>query len=125
MLYPRIMQPTHAKWTPAPPPSEASLFSSVPARVSATHLVADTLFVSPAETSYGIPGPDGDANSLLIAPNGLEGVSADVLAELPPDCRAAFEQALAGEREWKGRFLGEGVDGMRGRLRVGYAGFPV
>ncbi|GAM90577.1 hypothetical protein ANO11243_086210 [Dothideomycetidae sp. 11243] len=132
MLYPKIMQPTHARWDPVPQsrssttnPSEPHLFPTVPASVYNKFLTTDTVFTSPAENAFGVPGPDGEACDLLIAPNGLSSVPDDVRDELPESCRRDFEVALAAEREWKSAWSGEQNDGMRGRLKIGYAGFPV
>lgn len=71
----------------------------------------------------GIPGPDGDA--MDVGGNGLEGVAQEVVDELPEECRREFDEVVRREREWKGKWRGEGQDGMRGGLRIGYAGFPV
>ncbi|KAF2148195.1 hypothetical protein K461DRAFT_232760 [Myriangium duriaei CBS 260.36] len=132
MLYPKIMQPTHARWTPVPRPSTSSFvngeepfFPTVPPKVYNNYLTTDTVFVSPAENAFGVPGPDGDACDLLMAPNGLSGVPADVRDELPEACRRDFDAAVAAERAWKDQWTGETGDGARGRLKIGYAGFPV
>lgn len=144
------MQPSHAKWeqvlpeqspdplllltnghTPTnghtssptnslqPPP----LFKPVPDVVARNRLVTDIVYQSPPVSNLGVPGPDGDINDL--GPNGLSAISRDLLDELPEDCRAAFEEALRAEVEWKGRWGTEAKDGSRGKLRIGFNGFPV
>lgn len=144
MFYPKIMQPTHAKWEPVSPPasprltngdlpngnhssrpqsSSDSTFKPVPPVVSTNFLVADTHFVSAPSSNLGIPGPDGDVEDL--GPNGLGGISAEVLEELPADCRQAFEEAMQRERQWKSQWGNEASDGWRGQLRIGFNGFPV
>ena len=45
--------------------------------------------------------PDGEVHDMGF--NGLASVSDEVKAELPPECLAAFEEALAKELEWKGK----------------------
>ncbi|KAF2225652.1 chromatin remodelling complex Rsc7/Swp82 subunit-domain-containing protein [Elsinoe ampelina] len=125
LLAPKITQPTHAKWTPSPSVSASipSPFPPLPPSLLHTHLTVDTLFTPPPHLGLGIPGPDGDA--VDVRANGLTGVAREVADELPLDMRGAFEEAVRAEREWKGRWRGEGEDGLRGQLGIGYAGFPV
>ncbi|PNS13736.1 Chromatin structure-remodeling complex subunit rsc7 [Sphaceloma murrayae] len=128
LLYPKIMQPTHAKWEPAPAPAPArsdsdSPFPALPSTIPSSHLVVDLLLATPPDNHVGIPGPDGDAWD--IGGNGLSGVPMDVRDELPDECRRAFDEAVRREEAWKAGWRGEDRDGWRGQLRVGYAGFPV
>ena len=159
MFYPKIMQPTHARFeqlhdeperydalskhaaltnggshivnghtAEADAPNAAdvhseSIFDKVPAVVKRNFMVTDTIFESPSISGMGIPGPDGDC--LDIGPNGLAKVPADVLDELPPECRPAFEAAKHTERDWRGRWGIETRDGARGRLKIGLVGYPV
>lgn len=116
------MQPTHAKWEPVQP-SDTPLFPPISSAISSNYLVTDTIFVSPPTIAAPVPGPDGSARAL--GSNGLSGISKEVLDELPDECRGAFEEALREEQGWKGTWSGETHDGMRGGLRIGYAGFPV
>ncbi|KAK4993677.1 chromatin structure-remodeling complex subunit RSC7 [Elasticomyces elasticus] len=99
-----------------------STFTAVPPVISRNFLVTDTYFESPPIPHPGIPGPDGDAYDL--GPNGLSSVPDGVLAELPPDCRTAFEAAKKMEGDWKGQWGSEARDGGRGTLRIGFTGFP-
>jgi chromatin structure-remodeling complex protein RSC7 len=147
MHYPKITQPTHAKWEQVSPEEATStngfdssrlltngtsnghsnthdtIFAPVSDVVSRNFLVTDTLFVSPALSGLGIPGPDGDM--LAFGPNGLPNVSDEILAELPPDCRTALFAAKSKEKEWKESWTTESRDGMRGNLKIGFLGFPV
>ncbi|KAL1301693.1 hypothetical protein AAFC00_005906 [Neodothiora populina] len=137
MFYPRIMQPSHVKWeqiTDEPESDESttngqasstdpSLFEPVPDVVARNRLVTDIYFASPPISNLGIPGPDGDVNDL--GPNGLSTISQDVLDELPEECRVAFKQAREAESTWKTRWTDEQTDGSRGKLRIGFNGFPV
>ena len=50
---------------------------------------------------------------------------ADILDELPEDCRKAFESARAAEVGWKQQWGTEAQSGMRGGLRIGFSGYPV
>jgi chromatin structure-remodeling complex protein RSC7 len=144
MHYPRITQPTHAKWeqihdeasddaerntqrlltngtsNPHPP---NTIFEPIQDVVSRNFLIVDTVYTSPSTNALGNPGADG--SMLSMGPNGLPDVSEDILAELPPDCRAALLDAKRQEQEWKEKWTSESNDGMRGNLKIGFMGFPV
>ena len=152
MHYPKIMQPTHFRWekiqdveddvsmtngvshltngvngvhlngTHHEEQRTNTNFSPVKPIVSRNFMVVDTVFESPAQP-YGIPGRDGD--SLDVGPNGLSGISEDILAELPPECRSAFDEAKEQEMEWKNKWTNERTDGGRGELKIAFLGFPV
>jgi chromatin structure-remodeling complex protein RSC7 len=134
MQYPTTMQPTHARWEPAPddlstmtsdiktltfnsssqPPSPSSkktIFTPVAPVYSRNFCIVDTVYENPPASNLGIPGPDGAV--MDIGFNGLEGVSQDIIDELPEDCRREFEKALEKERIWKGGWHTESRDGMR------------
>jgi chromatin structure-remodeling complex protein RSC7 len=144
MHYPRITQPTHAKWEHVN--NEAStdvernpqrlltngtshhqppktIFEPVPDVVSRNFLVVDTVYKAPSMNALGNPGADG--NMLTLGPNGLPNVTDEILAEMPPDCRAALLEAKRHEKEWKETWTSETNDGMRGNLKIGFMGFPV
>lgn len=154
MHYPKITQPTHVKWEELDEdlPHKAShgllngvssltngihdvdlngttaqesdgIFSPLPSIITRNFLVVDTTFESPPISGLGIPGPDGDA--VDVGPNGLPDASDDILAELPLECRQAFEAAKDQERQWKTKWKSEVEDGARGTLRIGFLGFPV
>lgn len=107
------------KTSQAPP----SLFKPVPDVVSRNYLVTDVCYESPPISNLGVPGPDGDVDDL--GPNGLSTIDKDVLDELPEDCRRAFEEARGAELAWKNRWDTEQTHGSRGKLRIGFNGFPV
>ncbi|KAI5255742.1 hypothetical protein E4T42_01803 [Aureobasidium subglaciale] len=130
MFYPKIMQPTHVKWehvksTEDAPNSngEPAVFQPLPDRISRNYLVTDTYFESAPRANLGVPGPDGDADDLST--NGLSTIPQDVLDELPEECRAAFNEAKNAEIAWKSKWHNEHTDGARGKLRIGFNGFPV
>jgi len=141
MLIPKIMQPSHVRWENISSPSERlaeqngplatstdnfsdpTIFSHVSPVVARNFLVTDTVFTCAPIHNPGVPGPDGDVSD--IGGNGLTGISADLIDELPEDCRAAFDEALRAEREWKRGWATEGSDKMRSGLRIGFNGFPV
>jgi chromatin structure-remodeling complex protein RSC7 len=147
--YPKNSQPTHIKWEQLPVDDEdggasqeptanessemtdanslletpKSKFESVPPIVARNFLVTDTIFVSPAISGVGDPGPDGLSTD--VGPHGLPDVASDLLDELPEDCREALLEAKKMEAEWKSQWSTESQDGMRGTLHIGYLGFPV
>jgi len=144
MHYPRITQPTHAKWEHVNDEASASaernpqrlltngtsnhqppktIFEPVPDVVSRNFLVVDTVYKAPSMNVLGNPGVDG--NMLTLGPNGLPNVTDEILAEMPPDCRAALLEAKRHEKEWKETWTSETNDGMRGNLKIGFMGFPV
>lgn len=99
------------------------MFEPVPAIVSRNFLVVDTVAESPPINSLGLPGPDGLYND--IGAHGLANIAEEILAELPPECRAAFEDAKRKELVWKNRWRTEVEDGCRGKLKIGFSGVPV
>jgi chromatin structure-remodeling complex protein RSC7 len=128
MQYPQIMQPTHARWERvSPPPAqitngtngtshaseghEDTIFAPVKPVYSRNYLIVDTIYKSPPSSNLGVPGPDGD--NYDIGFQGLTGISEDILSELPPDCRAAFDEAKKLEQQWKGSWGVEAIDSLR------------
>jgi chromatin structure-remodeling complex protein RSC7 len=125
MQYPKTMQPTHAKWVQINDDeveadghikdhgdSETpSIFTPVKPIYSRNYIIVDTAYETPPYSNVGVPGPDSDVYDMGF--NGLSTVSDDVKAELPPECLAAFEAALAKEMEWKNKWGTEGTDAHR------------
>lgn len=131
MQYPRIMQPTHARWEPCnsdngSPPEEAtsqstradSMFSQIPSILKRNFMISDTYYVSPPATGFGIPGPDGDV--LDVGPLGLAATSGSVAATMPSECLRALESVRGEAVKWKNSWRGEKEDGERARLRISY-----
>lgn len=166
MFYPKIMQPTHARWEEVPPPSSGAeakqqkqlpngtdhtlpngsadpdamdtssehqrqpnqtIFHPVPSSISRTFTVIDTLFDSSPLSGTGYPGPDGNIMDATSGSNGLSSVPDDIVDELPPGCREAFERERAKERKWKGGWGSEKEVGSRKAwgLRIGLGPWPV
>ena len=148
MQYPKIMQPTHARWEHRPPPptgsqvsptdfgeigssmndfvpqiavySEAArtIFPEVPSLYKRKFMISDTYCESPPMSTLGYPGPD---EALLdIGPPGLTQISDEVIAELPVDCRRSFFKARAAETEWKGKWSTELENAARAKLKITY-----
>ena len=125
------MQPTHAKWETCDAGHELPLvesidedrqvktkFPRIPSILERNFLIADTYFVNPPVTSFGIPGPDGSV--LDIGPPGMAATSESAGTAMPFDCRESLELARQSAMKWKSSWQGEGVDGARGRLRISY-----
>lgn len=118
MCYPKITQPTHARWEEVPP-SE----SDVPDIVRRKYLVVDTFFQQPPFSGLGIPGPDGDF--IDIGPNGLPDADDEDVERMIGGSREAFLQAKQAEKEWKNQWQTESKDGARAKLKIGFTGVPV
>lgn len=71
--------------------------------------IHDLCLQSAPDSSLGPPGIEENQT-------GLMGVRADVLEELPEECRVAFESARRREGRWKSRWLTESTDGMRAKF---------
>jgi chromatin structure-remodeling complex protein RSC7 len=147
MHYPRITQPTHARWEPvlddetdsvekaitnghtadhnqpdSQPHSGATIFDKVSTIVARNFMVTDTFFESPALNGAGIPGVDGAV--LDVGPNGLPAVTPEMLELLPVECREALVREKEKETDWKTRWTSEVENGMRGQLRIAFLGWP-
>ena len=125
--YPKNMQPTHAKWVQIDDEAEANdgltnghardddeiptMFPPVKPIYSRNYMIVDTAYETPSYSNLGVPGPAGDVYDTGF--NGLSSVADDIKAELPPECLAAFEQALAKELEWKNKWGTESTDTHR------------
>lgn len=126
--YPKTMQPTHAKWVQINDEVEAngqltnghtndhgdevtSMFTPVKPIYSRNYMIVDTAYETAPYSNLGVPGPDGDVHDIGF--NGLSAVPDDIKAELPPECLAAFEEALAKELEWKNNWGTESTDAHR------------
>ena len=81
-------------------------------------MISDTYYESPPASVLGYPGPDEEF--LDVGPGELTRVPENLLSELPEDCRQAFVEARAVEKEWKARWGTEKKDGARARLRITY-----
>ncbi|KAI5360470.1 Putative chromatin-remodelling complex, RSC SWI/SNF subunit Rsc7/Swp82 [Septoria linicola] len=154
MFFPKIMQPTHAKWEYIQPgedspedipmengltnghtngedvsmketTKEETIFTKVPPVISRNFKVIDTVYKAPPISHAGYPGPDGHVEDPTSGPNGLSTVSQELIDELPPDCRVAFEAARATELQWKRQWGTEASSAQRGHLKIGFNGYPV
>ncbi|RDW89069.1 hypothetical protein BP6252_01101 [Coleophoma cylindrospora] len=119
MHYPKIMQPTHARWEQIDDDAVQSsmhghkdtMFTAVPSIYSRNYMIVDTVYESSPSTNFGLPGLGTASTDLGF--NGLSSVPDDIKAELPPECLKAFEEALAKERGWKSKWTSEEKDTNR------------
>ena len=118
MCYPKITQPTHARWEEVP-----STESDVPHVVRRNFLVVDKVFQNPPFSGLGIPGPDGDFCD--VGPNGLPELDDEDLQRMEPESRQAFLKAKQSESEWKNQWQSEQIDGKRAKLKIAFFGVPV
>ena len=126
MQYPSIVQPTHARWERADVETdlkaitngmnghaissrELTVLPKLESVYARNFRIHDLCLESAPDSSLGPPGLDEDPTSLTNVPR-------DVLDELPPDCRAAFDEARTREIDWKSKWLTEATDGMRARF---------
>ena len=148
MQYPKIMQPTHARWECVPLLSAEPLvshdeaenagdlmngilaksrgsaqqhdtiFPKVPDVYTRKFMVSDTYYETAPTSTFGYPGPD--EAMLDVGPLGLSHVLEDVIAELPVDCRQAFHKAKEEETSWKNKWRAEGSSDARAKLKITY-----
>lgn len=129
------MQPTHARWEQIDDNAvqaklrltnghteehgneeERSIFPPVKPIYSKNFMIVDTVYESAPSVNLGVPGPDGDTYDLGF--NGLSSVPDDIKAELPPQCRQAFEDALEKEMKWKNKWGTESQYGHRKEPKI-------
>ncbi|EON97580.1 putative chromatin structure-remodeling complex protein rsc7 protein [Phaeoacremonium minimum UCRPA7] len=117
MQYPANMQPTHAQIVQVPPadPDSAEepssqVFPQLKPSVARNFMVTDTYLKTPPTgiAPATFEGPDvaiaAENNAMagdFLAPfRGLSAISEEIKNELPPECRKAFDEALAQEKAW-------------------------
>ena len=146
MQYPKIMQPTHARWESMSPPirdplhseidseettegqqTGADIYNGNPAKsifpplhpvFKRNFMISDTYYTSPTSSVLGYPGPDELV--LDVGPGGLTSIADDVLSDLPEESRQAFIEARLKERSWKKSWGCEVEDAARAELRITY-----
>jgi chromatin structure-remodeling complex protein RSC7 len=113
MQYPAIFQPTHARIEQLPPSDETEIagpntkFEPIRPVVARNFSVVDTYMETPPA---GVSPLAYDANPIaeFLGPfKGLSAISDDIKDLLPPECRKAFDEALANETSWKEKWRNE------------------
>lgn len=102
-------------------------FPAVPAGISRNYTIVDVLYEAPPISGggAGFPGPDGAITDPTAGTTGLSAIAPELVAELPADCRAAFEAARSREARWQHRWDTEARSGHRAPLKIGLNGYPV
>ncbi|CRG92496.1 Chromatin structure-remodeling complex subunit rsc7 [Talaromyces islandicus] len=108
-----------------------SILPPVPAVFTRRFAITDVYYETPESSTLGRPGPDGDIHDL--GSNGItsmvdhlhpEFASAEVLAELPPECKEALVETAAREWAWKSKWRTETTDGSRAHFLQSYSWYP-
>jgi chromatin structure-remodeling complex protein RSC7 len=107
MQYPVIMQPTHARIeqvldsSNSTDSNEDARFPSLDPRVPRNFTVIDTYMETPPAGISSTVYEQREVPAFLADFQGLGAVSSDILVDLPPECREAFDKAMERERAWK------------------------
>jgi chromatin structure-remodeling complex protein RSC7 len=117
MCYPKITQPTHARWEQVP-----SEQTDVPPLVQRKYLVVDSMFQQPPFAGLGIPGPDGDF--IDVGTNGLPDLDDEDVQNMKREELESFVQLKNEEIEWQAQWGGECTDGARSKPKIGFIGVP-
>ncbi|KAL8716349.1 MAG: hypothetical protein Q9220_000254 [cf. Caloplaca sp. 1 TL-2023] len=126
LQYPKIMQPSHARWEACPVSSSNgvesgkadSKFPSVPSVLERNFLIADTYYVGPPTSGFGFPGLDG--NIMGVGPSDGAAMTDSAAPLLPPECQVALQSAHEEATKWSNFWAGEDIDGARAQLRISY-----
>lgn len=105
------MQPTAARIEQIPPSTTAStetasqVFPALSPSIPRNFMVTDTYYENPpagiSAASYDARGYSAAGGDDFLAPfRGLGAISDDIKDALPPECREAFDEALAREKNW-------------------------
>ncbi|KAI1327679.1 hypothetical protein F5Y16DRAFT_371012 [Xylariaceae sp. FL0255] len=119
MLYPAIMQPTHARFEQIDATAEKTAatedprFPRLDSRIPRNFTVIDTYMETPDAGVSSAVYERHEGPAFLAEFEGLGAVSSDILDELPPECRAALEKAAAKEKAWKATWGPEVAVGHR------------
>lgn len=121
MQFPANMQPTHARIVQIPTAdpdsaeeSSSQVFPPLKPTIARNFMVTDTYLKTPptgiAPSTFEAPdvsiAAENNANGsdFLAAFRGLSAISEDIKNELPPECRKAFDEALAQEKAWHAKW---------------------
>ncbi|KAI1819015.1 hypothetical protein F4861DRAFT_200734 [Xylaria intraflava] len=104
--YPAIMQPTHVRIEQVEESSTADSndsphFPPLDPRIPRNFTVFDTYMETPAAGISPAVYEQREVPAFLAEFQGLGAVPSDILDELPPECREAFDKALEKEKAWK------------------------
>ncbi|KAH9884738.1 chromatin remodelling complex Rsc7/Swp82 subunit-domain-containing protein [Xylariomycetidae sp. FL2044] len=108
--YPTIMQPTHARIeqiSDSDAPTDSARFPPVDPKIPRNFTVIDTYMETPPSGVSSAVYEQREVPSFLTDFQGLGAVSKELLDDLPPECRQAFEGALEKENAWKATWATE------------------
>lgn len=135
------MQPTHARWEAVGPgdatiptgPSyltngisdepekvllkNESIFPKLDPVYPRNFMIHDVHFESAPDSGMVVPGTSVDTKTLAS-------IADDILEELPPECRQAFDEARTRETEWRSQWSTEATDGRRAHFLPATAWYP-
>jgi chromatin structure-remodeling complex protein RSC7 len=129
MQWPLAMQPTHARWDvenderddetelSAELAKKWTIFPKLDAVYARNFRIHDVYLETASDSTLGVPGIADDETS-------LSNIATEIVDELPPECREAFEEAINRETEWKTRWQTETTDGRRAHFLPATAWFP-
>lgn len=111
MHYPATMQPIRARAVQISPQEEgqdaSGVFPRLAPQVPHNFLVTDICLETPpigivpaSYERFRLGSTSGDTQNFLAPFQGLGAVPDDIKELLPPECRAAFDQALGNEEKW-------------------------
>jgi chromatin structure-remodeling complex protein RSC7 len=101
---------------------ESSYFSRVDPVYRRNFIIHDLSLETAPESNFSSPGYNAAAYNYPFAlPDQNE---ADILDELPFECREAMDQARRRETAWRSQWNTESTDGMRGKLLSTVEWFP-
>ncbi|KAI1075524.1 chromatin remodelling complex Rsc7/Swp82 subunit-domain-containing protein [Whalleya microplaca] len=112
MQFPATMQPTHAKLeqvADSSAPSESARFPPMDLKIPRNFKVLDTYMETPPAGISSAIYEQREVPAFLADFQGLGAASGDVLDELPPECREAFDKALEQENAWKSKWGPEAI----------------
>ncbi|KAJ4385580.1 chromatin structure-remodeling complex subunit RSC7 [Gnomoniopsis smithogilvyi] len=115
MQYPTIMQPTAARIQQIPPSATTSsdtasqVFPVLSPSIPRNFMVTDTYYETPpagiSAASYDARAYSAVGGDDFLAPfRGLGAISDDIKDTLPAECRQAFDEALAREKNWHSKW---------------------
>ncbi|KAK6067209.1 nuclear localization protein [Seiridium cupressi] len=121
LQFPASMQPTHARFEQiqdSSAPTDSKVFAPLNPVIPRNFKVIDTIMETPPaslpssayQQNYNVP-------DFLASFQGLGAMSDEIKDLLPPECRKAFDEAVAQESEWKAKWGPEAEMGHR-RLPV-------
>ncbi|KAI1415570.1 chromatin remodelling complex Rsc7/Swp82 subunit-domain-containing protein [Hypoxylon sp. FL1857] len=107
MLYPATMQPTHARFeqvADSTAPTGSARFPPLDPKIPRNFKVIDAYMETPPSGLSPAVYEQREIPGFLAEFQGLGAVPKDILDELPPECRKAFDDALDKENSWKAKW---------------------